>query len=104
MFKLFQALRPNPLYTPGGVDNFWKVQEREDDDRKAGEFRVLRNQERVHLSIDTVKGEVMKGSEQVKERKDGERDKVASQHWQLATALGGCLHERDAISKFSNGS
>ena len=95
MFKLLQALRPNPLYTPGGVDNFWKVQEREDDDRKAGEFRVPRNQERVHLSIDTVKGEVMKGSDQVKERKDGERDKVASQHWQLATALGGCLHERD---------
>ena len=95
MFKLLQALRPNPLYTPGGVDNFWKVQEGEDDDRKAGEFRVPRNQERVHLSIDTVKGEVMKGSDQVKERKDGERDKVASQHWQLATALGGCLHERD---------
>ena len=95
MFKLLQALRPNPLYTPGGVDNFWKVQEGEDDDRKAGEFRVPRNQERVHLSIDTAKGEVMKGSDQVKERKDGERDKVASQHWQLATALGGCLHERD---------
>ena len=93
MFKLLQALRPNPLYTPGGVDNFWKVQEREDDDRKAGEFRVPRIQERVHLSIDTVKGEVMKGSDQVKERKDGERDKVASQHWQLATALGGCLHD-----------
>ena len=85
MFKLLQALRPNPLYTPGGVDNFWKVQERDDDDRKAGEFRVPRNQERVHLSIDNGKGEVMKGSEQVKERKDGERDKVASQHWQLAT-------------------
>ena len=103
MFKLLQALRPNPLYTPGGVDNFWKVQEGDDDDREAantGEFRIPRNQERVHLSIDTVKGEVMKGSDQVKERKDGEsdevpRDKVASQHWQLATALGGCLHERD---------
>ena len=88
MFKLLQALRPNPLYTPGGVDNFWKVQEGDDDDRDAantGEFQVPRNQERVHLSIDTVKGEVMKGSDQVKERKDGERDKVASQHWQLAT-------------------
>ena len=32
MLRLLQAVRPNPSYAPGGVNNFWKV---EDD---AGNF------------------------------------------------------------------
>ena len=27
MLRLLQAVRPNPSYAPGGVDNFWKVED-----------------------------------------------------------------------------
>ena len=27
MLRLLQAVRPNPSYAPGGVDNFWKVKD-----------------------------------------------------------------------------
>ena len=72
MLKLLQAVRPNPLYTPGGVDNFWKVGG-DDDERKAAnteEFGVPRNEKKEDLSIDTRKEEGMKGSEK---RREGER-------------------------------
>ena len=72
MLKLLQAVRPNPSYTPGGVDNFWKVGG-DDDERKAAnteEFAVPRNAKKDDLSIDTRKGEGMKGSEK---RREGER-------------------------------
>ena len=65
MLKLLQAVRPNLLYTPGGVDNFWKV-EGDDDERKAAnteEFGVSRNGMEGDLSIDSRKEEGMKGFE-----------------------------------------
>ena len=27
MLRLLQAVRPNPSYAPGGVDNFWTVED-----------------------------------------------------------------------------
>jgi len=72
MLKLLQAVRPNPLYTPGGVDNFWKVGG-DDEERKAAnteEFGVPRNKKKEDLPIDTRKEEGMKGSEK---RREGER-------------------------------
>jgi len=72
MLKLLQAVRPNPSYTPGGVDNFWKVGG-DDDERKAAnteEFGVPRNEKKEDLPIDTRKEEGMKGSEK---RSKGER-------------------------------
>ena len=78
MFKLLQAVRPNPLYSPGGVENFWKVAE-EDDDRKAAKAEdsaVPRND----LSIDTRKEEGMKGFE----RTGSEKGKTDA--WRNGTA------------------
>ena len=64
MLKLLQAVRPNPLYTPGGVDNFWKVGG--DDDvrkvaNKAEEFCVPRNGKKDDLPIDSRRREEDKG-------------------------------------------
>ena len=72
MLKLLQAVQPNPLYTPGGVDNFWKVGG-DDNESKAAEtedFCVPRNDKKEDLSIETRKEEGMKGSEK---RREGER-------------------------------
>ena len=64
MLKLLQTVRPNPLYTPGGVDNFWKVG-RDDDVRKAAnkaeEFGVPRNGKKDDLPIDSRRREEDKG-------------------------------------------
>jgi len=72
MLKLLQAVRPNPSYTPGGVDNFWRVGG-DGDERKAAnteEFGVPRNAEKDDLSIDSRKEEGMTGSER---RREGEK-------------------------------
>ena len=64
MLKFMQAVRPNPLYTPGGVDNFWKVGG-DDDVRKAAnkaeEFGVPRNGKKDDLPIDSRRREEDKG-------------------------------------------
>ena len=83
MFKLLQAVRPNPLYTPGGVNNFWKV-ERDDDERKAAnteEFGVSRKGKEGNLPIDSRK-EGMKGLD--KRRGEGEKGENAVGWWAAA--------------------
>ena len=71
MLKLLQAVRPNPFYAPGGVDNFWKVEQGNGDTKAASteEFAVLRNEKEDDLSIDARKEESMKGLE----RTEGEK-------------------------------
>ena len=87
MLKLLQVVRPNPSYTPGGVDNFWKV-ERDDDERKAAnteEFGVSRNGMEGDLSIDSRKEEGMKGMKGLdKRRGEGEKGENAVGWWAAA--------------------
>ena len=87
MFKLLQAVRPNPLYTPGGVDNFWKV-EGDDDERKSTnteKFAVPRNEKEGDLPIDRRKEEGMRGMKGLdKRRGEGEKGENAVGWWAAA--------------------
>ena len=90
MLKLLQAVRPNPSYTPGGVDNFWKVGGDDDEIKAANteEFGVPRNEKKEDLPIDTRKEEGMKGSEKRREGERGNNNVVgwAASAWRNETA------------------